>query len=322
MSPPARSRRDEARRLRQPAGENPARRRYEADARCALALTRVAARTSTAPALRGLRRARKRALRTLSRASAASVRPALRALRSADRLAGGSLPGMRRSPNRLRQRTLGASLRGRRPEGGGGLEGTWPTTPGSRAGGDRRRGRSAAAGDGAHLRAGAARAGALTRLSPGPLAGARAGAHLGAAVCSAARARRLAEAPARSGSQRAQPKCRLCLRASGRRQCAHSRLPDRRCLHQRRHVYGLRKRPAPGRLPSRRGGSPCEGCSRTLEGGRVVARRATVRLTASASSQDRYISRTHAGGVSPSRRLSLMDRTGRKPATSRKLRSA
>ena len=311
-------RRRSRRRLR----ADPAQRRHREGTRRALALARVSARAPTSLALRCLRRARKRALRALPRAPAASVRPALRALRSAYGLAGGSLSGMRRPPNRLRQRALGTSLLGRRSKGGRGLEGARPATSGRRSGRDCRRGCPASAGDRAHLRAGAARAGALSRLSPGPVAGSRAGAYLGAAVRSAARACGLAAAPARSGSQRAQPECRRCLCASARCQPARSRLPDRRCLHQRRHVYGLRKRPAPGRLPSRRGGSPCEGCSRTLEGGRVVARRATVRLTASASSQDRYISRTHAGGVSPSRRLSLMDRTGRKPATSRKLRSA
>jgi hypothetical protein len=200
------------------------------------------------------------------------MRPALRALWSADRLACGPLSGMRRSPNRLQQRAFGTSLFGRRPESGGGLERAWSQAPGHRTGRNRCRGRPTAAGKGAYLCTGTARTGALSRLPSGPLAGARAGANLGAAVRSTARAGRLAEAPARPCAKRAQSKCRRGFRASARCQPTYTRLSDRRCLHQRRYLLGLRKCSAPGRLPPGRGSCTCEGCSRTLEGGRVGVR--------------------------------------------------
>ena len=288
-------RRRSRRRLR----ADPAQRRHREGTRRALALARVSARAPTSLALRCLRRARKRALRALPRAPAASVRPALRALRSAYGLAGGSLSGMRRPPDRLRQRALGTSLLGRRSKGGRGLERARPAPPGRRSGRDCRRGCPASAGGRAHLRAGAARAGALSRLSPGPVTGSRVGAYLGAAVRSAARACGLAAAPARSGSQRAQPECRRRLCASARCQPARSRLPDRRCLHQRRHHLGLCQRSAPSRMPPGRGSCPCQGCSRMLERGRVRARRATVRISGKCFERrpDTYPGRMQAASV-------------------------
>ena len=175
---------------------DPAQRRHKEDSSRALALARVSARAPTSPALRRLRRARKRALRALPRTPTASVRSALRALRGTDRLAGCSLPGMRRPPNRLRQRPLGTSLRRRCPEAGGGLEGARSAPSGPSAGRTGRRDGRAAAGKRAHLRAGAARTGALPRLSPCPIAGARVGAYLGVAIRSSTRACGLAAAPA------------------------------------------------------------------------------------------------------------------------------
>ena len=50
------------------------------------------------------------------------------------------------------------------------------------------------------------------------------------------------------------------------------RLFDRRCIHERCHLVGLRERSSQGRLPSRRGDRPGKGCSRTLERGRVRGR--------------------------------------------------
>ncbi len=210
---------------------------------------RVAARATASFTLRGLRRARERALRALPRAPTPSLRSALRALRRADRLAGAALSGMLRPSNRLRQRARGASLHRLRSESRGGLEGARSSASGRRAGRAGRRDRSAPSSRGADLRACAARTGALAWLPPGPVARARTGAHLGAALRSPARAGGIAEAPTRSGAQRAQPECGLCLCAARRREHTRWRLFDRRRIHQRRDFVGLRRRSTPGRLP-------------------------------------------------------------------------
>lgn len=261
-------------------------------------------------------------MRTLPRAPAAPLWRALRTLRSADRLAGRTLPGMRRAPNILFQRALGASLQRRRAAGDRSLEGARITPPGRAAGRTGRGGRSAAAGKRAHLGAGAARAGTQSRLPSGPVAGARAGADLGTAVRAATFAGRACQAPARSGPERAPPECGGCIYLSARRQAARQRLPDRRRVHQWSHLLGLRRRSAPGRLPPGRGSSPCEGCSRMLEGGRVRTNERPSGQAASASSEDQIhipdANRRH--GLQPS--LVAHGSDGCKPATSRRLRSA
>ena len=261
-------------------------------------------------------------MRALPRAPAAPLWRALRALRSADRLAGRTLPGMRRAPNLLFQRALGASLHRRRAASDRGLEGTRIAPPGRGAGRTGRGGRSAAAGKRAHLGAGAARTGAQSRLPSGPVAGARAGADLGVAFRAATSARRTCQAPARSGSERTQPECGRCLYVSARRQPARQRLPDRRRLHQRSHLLGLRRRSAPGWLPPGRGSSPCEGCSRMLEGGRVRANERPSGQAASASNEDQI----HIPDANRRHRLQpsvvAHGSDGCKPATSRRLRSA